>query len=148
LKEILIMFNRILVSIDVEHKSSWTKALPAAAKLARDNDAPLHVMAVVPPVGSSFVSSFFPADYESKMLDAAKEQLAQVVSESDLGDIEVKMHLAHGTVYEEILGAANTLACDLIVLSAHRPELQDYLLGPNAARVVRHAGQSVLVVRD
>ena len=37
---------------------------------------------------------------------------------------------------------------DLIIMASHRPELQDYLLGPNAARVVRHANCSVLVVRD
>jgi nucleotide-binding universal stress UspA family protein len=36
----------------------------------------------------------------------------------------------------------------VIVLASHRPELKDYLLGPNAARVVRHAKCSVLVVRD
>ena len=29
---------------------------------------------------------------------------------------------------------------------SHRPELQDYLLGPNAARVVRQPTKSVLVV--
>ena len=43
--------------------------------------------------------------------------------------------------------AANRLGCDLIVVGAHRPELGDYLLGPNAARIVRHADQSVFVVR-
>jgi nucleotide-binding universal stress UspA family protein len=43
---------------------------------------------------------------------------------------------------------ADKLGCDAIVMAAHRPELRDYLLGPNAARVVRHANQSVLVVRD
>lgn len=32
-------------------------------------------------------------------------------------------------------------------MAAHRPELQDYLLGLNATRVVRHAKVSVLVVR-
>ena len=33
-------------------------------------------------------------------------------------------------------------------MSANRPELKDYLLGPNAARVVRHSDVSVLVVRE
>lgn len=46
------------------------------------------------------------------------------------------------------MAAADKLGCDLIVLSSHRPEMRDYLIGPNAARVVRHAKQSVLVVRD
>jgi nucleotide-binding universal stress UspA family protein len=35
----------------------------------------------------------------------------------------------------------------MIVMASHRPEMSDYLLGANAARVVRHAKISVLVVR-
>ncbi|MBS28951.1 MAG: hypothetical protein CL566_08540 [Alphaproteobacteria bacterium] len=36
---------------------------------------------------------------------------------------------------------------DIIVIPAHRPYVGDYLLGSNAARVARHADQSVLIVR-
>ncbi len=49
---------------------------------------------------------------------------------------------------EKILKAVEETGCDLIVMASHRPALKDYLLGPNAARVVRHANCSVLVVRD
>lgn len=49
---------------------------------------------------------------------------------------------AAAALVEDMLGA------DLIVMASQRPELKDYLLGPNAARVVRHAEQSVLVVRE
>ncbi len=51
-------------------------------------------------------------------------------------------------IYEEVLRAAERLGADLIVMAAHRPELSDYLIGPNSARVVRHARQSVLILRD
>ncbi len=33
-------------------------------------------------------------------------------------------------------------------LTAHRPEMDDYLLGSHAARVVRHAPCSVFIVRQ
>ena len=46
-----------------------------------------------------------------------------------------------------ILDLAEKIGADLIVMASHRPELKDYLLGPNAARVVRHAECSVMVVR-
>jgi nucleotide-binding universal stress UspA family protein len=36
---------------------------------------------------------------------------------------------------------------DLIVMASHKPTVTDYLLGANAAHVVRHAGCSVMVVR-
>ena len=52
-----------------------------------------------------------------------------------------------GETIRLILAAAKEYAADLIIMGSHRPELQDYLLGPNAARVVRHSAKSVLVVR-
>jgi nucleotide-binding universal stress UspA family protein len=55
--------------------------------------------------------------------------------------------VATGKAYEEILHAAREAGSDLIVIGSHKPELRDYLLGPNAARVVRHSKCSVYVVR-
>jgi universal stress protein F len=42
---------------------------------------------------------------------------------------------------------AEKINADLIIMPAHRLKLQDYLLGTNTAKVVRHALCSVLVVR-
>jgi nucleotide-binding universal stress UspA family protein len=42
---------------------------------------------------------------------------------------------------------AEKISADLIIMPAHRLKLQDYLLGTNTAKVVRHAQCSVLVVR-
>jgi nucleotide-binding universal stress UspA family protein len=61
--------------------------------------------------------------------------------------IPVQHVVACGTIYEEILDFARQHSVDLIVMASHRPELSDYLLGPNAARVTRHAACSVMVVR-
>jgi len=51
-------------------------------------------------------------------------------------------------VYREIVEAAKDLDIDHIVMGAHSPSLADFLLGPNSARVARHAGCSVTVVRE
>jgi len=59
----------------------------------------------------------------------------------------VRHVVAIGTVYEEVLKAAKVSNADLIVIGAHRQDFKDYLLGPNAARVVRHSDCSVYVVR-
>jgi len=56
--------------------------------------------------------------------------------------------VAHGVIREEILKAADVLKCDLIVMAPHRRGLQSMLIGPNTEYVVRHAKQSVLVIRD
>ena len=142
------MFKTILVPIDVDQESSWNRALPVAEQLAKDYGAALHAIVVVPTMGMSVVGSFFPADFEEKALAAAQGKLDEVLAKTAGNASAITTHVAHGTIYEEVLGAADKLSCDLIVMTSHRPELKDYLLGPNAARVMRHAKQSVFIVRD
>lgn len=142
------MFKSILLPVDLGQESSWKKALPSAVELARAGAAQLHVMTVMPDFGMSMVSVAFPPDYEKKGLAAVKQALEEFVKEYVPDGLSVKSHVAHGSIYSEIMAAADKLGCDLIILSSHRPEMRDYLIGPNAARVVRHAKQSVFVVRD
>ena len=52
------------------------------------------------------------------------------------------------SIYPEILGVAEEAEADLIIVGSRRPAMKDYLLGTNAARVVRHARCSVLVARE
>jgi nucleotide-binding universal stress UspA family protein len=63
-------------------------------------------------------------------------------------EIEVELHIGRGAVYDEIIQYANEVKADLIIISAVRPQLRDYMLGPNASKIVRHSGVSVLVVRE
>ena len=142
------MFKSIMVPIDVDQASSWEQAYPAALAMAKSNGAVLHFVTVIAPVGMSIVGGFFPEDYEEKVNQRVKQSLADIISGLDLEGVEVNLHVIHGTVYEEIVRSAELLDVDLIVMVAHRPELKDYLLGPNAARVVRHARCSVLVIRN
>ena len=141
------MFDAILVPIDLNEESSWNKTLPVAIAQARQNQATLHVMSVVPDFGMAIVGGFFPEGFEKRALEESKTRLQEIVAANVPDDLTVECHVAHGTIYEEILRAAETLKCGLIVMAAQRPALRDYLLGPNAARVVRHAQQSVFVVR-
>ena len=142
------MFKKILIPIDVDQESSWARAVPVAEQLASDYGAELHAIVVVPAMGMSVVGSFFPPDFEEKALATAADKLSEVIGKAAKTAAAVKTHVAHGTIYEEVLSAADKLQCDLIVMASHRPELKDYLLGPNAARVMRHAKQSVFIVRD
>jgi len=56
--------------------------------------------------------------------------------------------VAEGRIYKMILEVAKKVGIDLIVMGSHTPEISDFLLGPNAAKVVRHATCSVMVVRE
>ena len=142
------MYKEILLPIDLNHESSWKKALPCALQLAKTFGARLHVMTVVPDFGMSIVGSYFPKDYEKTALDGASAALHEFTAKHLPKGVTCQHIVSHGTVYEEILETAKSVKADLIVMGSHRPELKDYLLGPNAARVVRHANKSVMVVRD
>ncbi|MEO0691585.1 MAG: universal stress protein [Pseudomonadota bacterium] len=141
------MFNSILLPIDLSAEASWARAAPLAVKMAKDDAIPLHVATVIPDFGASMVGQYFEPGFEKQALHRTGEELAAWVAQHIPEGIEVHPHVLHGSVYDEILKAADQLSVDAIVMGSHRPELKDYLLGPNAARVVRHANQSVFVVR-
>ena len=141
------MYKSILLSVDLNHEKSWENALPAALKLTKTLGAELHVVTIVPRIGMSIVGTFLPEDFEKKALERAAEALHEFAVQNIPEDIRGKRHVAHGTVRDEILKAADTLHCDLIVMAPHRRGLQNILIGPNTEYVVRHAKQSVLVIR-
>ena len=142
------MFKSILLPIDLATEANWEKPLALAAGLARDGGGVLHVMSVLPDYGMSIVGSYFDKDFEGAALIDMSAQIKSWVSRNVPEGVKAEPHVAHGSIYHEIMRLADRLGCDAIVMAAHRPELRDYLLGPNASRVVRHANQSVLVVRD
>ena len=142
------MYKKILVPIDTNQESSWKLALPQALELAKSAGAKLYLFTVVPDFGMAMVGSFFPKDYAQKAMEHAEYELKAVARNNVPADVDCTCYVRHGTIYKRIIKSADELGADLIVLTSHRPETKDYLLGPNAARVVRHAKQSVFVIRE
>jgi nucleotide-binding universal stress UspA family protein len=141
------MYKSILLPVDLNHESSWEKAVPFALGLAKSYGAKLHVIMVIPDFGMPLVGSYFPADATEKALKQIGKSLSEFVEEQNLPKADTHTHVVQGTIYKEIISAADRQGCDVIVMASHRPSTQDYLLGPNAARVTRHAKQSVCVIR-
>ncbi len=142
------MYKNILLTVDLTEESSWKNALPTAVEYCKCFGAALHVLSVVPDFGMNVVAQFFPKDYENKTLEEARKELEKLCADGIPEGLTVKPIVAYGTIYEQIISVAESIKADLIVMAAHRPALEDYLLGPNAARVVRHFSRSVLVVRE
>jgi nucleotide-binding universal stress UspA family protein len=141
------MPRTILMPIDLSDEASWRKPLAEALTLLRDDGA-LHVVTVLPDFGLAQVSDFFGKGFEKKALHDMGEALTAWVNANVPATVDVHPHVLHGKIYDEILRAADKLGADVIIMGSHRPELKDYLLGPNAARVMRHARQSVYIVRN
>lgn len=143
------MTKSVLCAVDVQQDHD-TKVLEVADKLARLDDAQLDVISVVPNAGMNLVASYFEENFQGQMVEQVREKLVAKVS-SVLGEErnkDIRHLVTTGSVYEEILEVAKKTGADLIVIGAHQPHLSEYLLGPNAARVVRHSKASVYVVRD
>jgi len=142
------MFKHILLPVDLGEESSWKKTVPVAIDQCKSSGAKLSMLTVIPDFGMSIVGQYFPDNYEKDVAKKILEQLHTFVKQQIPEDIRVKHIVGEGSVYEVILNIAEEIKPDLIIMSSHRPELKDYLLGPNSARVVRHATCSVLVVRE
>lgn len=141
------MYRKILAAVDLSDPQFSATVVDQAERMAMGSSAELHVVTVAPTFNMPIVGSHFPEKFEETALEEIRKQLKAFLDDREDGGVPISGHVVHGTIYDEIMKAANKLECDLIVMAAHRPELKDYLLGPNASRVVRHARQSVFVVR-
>ncbi|MFB9148621.1 universal stress protein [Roseovarius ramblicola] len=143
------MTGPVLCAVDVSNPHRDDHVLRMAARLAALEDAQLDVITVVPDYGMSVVGGYFDKDHHPKIEEDARQRLNDLVA--DVLGAEANENIRHvvvtGNAYEEILRVARVDAAALIVIGAHKPDFRDFLLGPNAARVVRHADCSVMVVR-
>ena len=139
--------TRILAAVDVEDAQGAAKVGEAARKFAEAHGAELHVVTVVPDSGMAIVATMLPPDHSERIVAAGRAALEAFAGDV-LPDVPgANLHVARGTIYDQIIRTADRIQADTIVVGSHRPEFRDYLVGPNAARVVRHASQSVYVVR-
>ncbi|MDE0588863.1 universal stress protein [Halocynthiibacter sp. C4] len=144
------MSTTILCAVDISNENRDIHVLQEALRLAGlHDDAQLDVITVLPDYGTSWVGSFFEKKHHDQVVKEAKKHLNALVQAALGSDVNAKVRhiIATGTAYEEILKTAKLDKSDLIVIGAHKPDFKDYLLGPNAARVVRHSRCSVFVVR-
>ncbi len=143
------MYKNILVPVDLNDETSWQKTLPTALEMCRAFGATLHLMTVIPDIGfHAAVTQYFPNNYEEEVRRQVHDDLHAFSARHVPAGAKVQHVIAYGKIYKEILATAKSAKADLIIMGAHHPELEDYLLGPNAARVVRHAACSVMVVRE
>jgi nucleotide-binding universal stress UspA family protein len=142
------MFSNILLPVDLDDLDSQEKAIAAATNLSESLAARLHILSVVPNLGDGYLTPFIPQNFQALAMEEARKKLEAMVLERFPDRNDVSPLISHGSIYQEILQVAEDCSVDLIIMASHRPDQRDYLLGPNAARVVRHANCSVLVVRD
>lgn len=141
------MFKKILLAVDLNDVEAGSRSTEAAVEMAKKDGAALLVLNVVPDQGMPIVSAAMTPDHRQSVKNEAEAALSEWANSSLPDGLDTQLHVARGTVYDQIIKEADRLKADCIVVGAHSPALKDYLIGPNAARVARHANQSVFVVR-
>ncbi len=144
------MYNSILVPIDISEDSLTNTVIPFVQTHATLNTAKVHFLTVIPSL--PYYSSLGLA-YSAEMSDlkefqqAALTKLDEIVKKFRIPDEKILTHAVTGSPKDQILKLADMINADLIIIASHKPDISTYLLGSNAAAVVRHAKCPVLVVR-
>ncbi|MEZ5478147.1 MAG: universal stress protein [Thiolinea sp.] len=148
--------SNFLAAVDLEDKETWENIINKTVNMAKGNEgAKIYLMTVVPGISSGIDQRYAirgemkgSTEYPMKQWkDEAAKTLRELANQYIPQELQAGVVVENGTVYREIVEAAKDLDIEQIVMGAHRPSLADFLLGPNSARVARHAECSVTVVR-
>jgi len=140
--------KRILVPVDFSDCSK--KALQYALPLAKEHEAALTLLYVVPPAyGAGEYGGIDYAQLEGSMKEGGEKELTKLVVDEVRQEVPADTLVLVGSPAVEIIEAARSLPADLIVISTHgRTGLKHVFLGSVAERVVQRAPCPVFVVRE
>lgn len=136
------MFKKVLVPVEMSHIIDGKANLDFAAQYANSGAQVilLHVIEEIP--------GWAAAELPVNLLDKSREKIqSELKAVANSSGIKMEAEVRTGHSYKTILDVAEEKQVDLIIIASHQPGLQDYFLGSTAAKVVRHATCSVLVMR-
>jgi len=142
------MFNKILLPVDMQDRSTAQDALREAARYLSGPEAELHVMSVMPGLNMPMVAAYFPEDTVEKALRELERELSQLIRETVPELTHCYEHICEGNAAKQIIKQAEKLGIDLIVMPSHNySRMENILIGSVTSRVVERAHCSVLVLR-
>lgn len=141
------MFKNILVAVDLEDDDQNDELLRAASQVAAIDGAKVNLLNVIA-AAPAVVSRFLPESYEEMAFENIEKELTARATKFKLAEGAPTVSVRFGNVYQEILAHANKIGADLIIVASHKSNVGEYLLGTTAARIVRHATCSTLVIRQ
>lgn len=145
------MYKTILVPIDVSEDSLTELVIPHVNALQKLNNASVHFLAVTSAISNylRYGGTILPGDFpdDEKQAELVLNALKEKVKLFSIPEDKTYVTSSVGSVKDEILAVAQEINADVILLGSRRPSMSTYLLGSNAASVVRYANTSVLVIR-
>lgn len=141
------MFTKILLPVDLAHEDHIRELMRVAAKMAEGESPEVHMLYVDQ---SLIHTAGYPQLDEQSLADHrrdAKATMDRLLAELPEG-LTGFSHCREGTAHDQILETAEELGVNVIVMMARKPGISSYFIGSNAERVVRHAGCSVVILRQ
>ena len=135
------MYKNVLLPIAPDHSRDEGRALDMARYLAGE-EGQITTLAVIEPI-PPYATTYLPEDHAEQARREVEAELRRRIGD----DPRITIRTFTGHPSQTILDFADRHGIDCIVIASHRPGLQDYLIGSTAARVVRHAGCAVHVLR-
>lgn len=140
------MFNKILIAVDLNNLSDAKKAVSTALDMTANNpNAIFRIVSIIPPLESSFVSSFLPKNFDKAVINEANRALHQFTQDNFPTGAKVQHIVAHGAVYEEINRIAHEKNVDLILMMAGKAGKSG--LSSNTVKVARYSEKPMLILR-
>ena len=142
------MFKNIVVPIDLSDKKSAGVAISHALNFANVFNSKIHMVYIMPDFGVKMVEEYLPKNWVTDQKDKNATILKELIDRLVPSDIEIESYIGRGAIYDQVLRYSDQVRADLVIVSAVRVQLRDYMLGPNASKIVRHSRISVMVIRD
>lgn len=142
------MYKNIVIPIDLADKNSFKAVFPPALNFVNAFGSKLHLIHIIPDFGMKMIEDYLPKHWLAEQKGKYDKQVREIIKSYVPEDIKVNFHIDRGAIYDKVINFSEKINADLIIVSAVRPQLRDYMLGPNASKIVRHSSVSVLVVRE
>lgn len=138
------MYDTILIAAALFSKGQTTRGLIEKARSMLNPGGKIVLIHVIDEI-PQYAAARIPTEFMSNRQREAQAEL-EALAQGAGGD-NISIVIRNGTPSAGILGTAEEVKADLIMIASHKPGFSDYFIGSTATRVVRHAQTSVMITR-
>lgn len=142
------MFKNIVIPVDLSNKQSIKVIFPPELNFVNAFGSKIYLVHIMPDFGMRVLEEYLPRNWIKDQKEKYQTIFEELIKKYVAEGVKVEFSIGRGAIYDEIINYSEKVNADLIMLSAVRPRFKDYMLGPNASKIVRHSSISVMAIRD
>lgn len=137
------MFKHIMAPVDLSAVDKLDRALKATADAAKQHGAKVTYVSASNVTPNSVAHT--PEEFKQKLADFAAAQAETHGIDAD--SHALILHDQRADLDHALVGAANDLGADLVIMASHDPTFFDHFWSSNGGAVARDSSASVFLVR-